>query len=145
MSLVRLDVLGTAILARPVPLDKLSTTQTNTADTSYDHGTTKWGQTTNTRGTIIITTMSLSTKLLKCGITNYPQYSITYVNGDHHEYASSKTDAPRIRAWAHKNVDTWCRNHQIFTLSRRDGALSITYSLLRPWHVIPHRRKSNEP
>jgi hypothetical protein len=42
----------------------------------------------------------------------------------------SKTDVPRIHTWLQKEIlsfDTWCRNHQIFTLPIQEG-----------WRIIFH-------
>jgi len=42
----------------------------------------------------------------------------------------SKTDVPRIQTWSQKEIlsfDTWCRNHQIFTLPIQEG-----------WRIIFH-------
>jgi len=46
----------------------------------------------------------------------------------------SKTDVPRIHTWSQKEIlsfDTWCRNHQIFTLPIQEG-WRIIYHLFPP-------------
>ena len=66
-------------------------------------------------------------------VAGNPNYPIHDGHGDYHFYAG-ETDVPRIYTWPQKEIlsfDTWCRNHQIFTLPRRDGVFSITFTLLR--------------